>query len=129
MGMPVRLGDFMMHCPPSPQPWRPPLWWNVGSDLNNPSYHRLIRSAHAKAKKCTKCKSLSWPPGGVSHYLRDFQLSAQRGCAGCLILCGIIELICSHTDGLEIKVSIKQSRTALISFDYKTYEAYSLHGM
>jgi hypothetical protein len=85
--------------------WKPPSWWAGDDNFETISARdlrtrasdwlygdrvRRVKSAYAKAKKCRVCYNNEWPTlsGGV--FVGGLISSAEKGCAGCLTLCGIV---------------------------------------
>ena len=117
--------------------WTPPSWW--GGDGNTKPLPakgmrifassqfggdrvKRVSSAYAKAKKCKVCNYNEWPTiaGGVT--VGVLITSADKGCAGCLILCGIVHkcaLVSKSSSrpfelGLDQRVSCRVERSRLI---------------
>ncbi|KAH8622423.1 HET-domain-containing protein [Alternaria alternata] len=85
--------------------WKPPSWWAPDDITETPSktdlrtfalglLHgdrcRRIKSAYAKAKRCKVCCNNAWPTASGGIFIYSLLSSADKGCAGCLTLCGIL---------------------------------------
>jgi hypothetical protein len=105
--------------------WNPPSWWttertedmsesdisikrdysqpyDVQPEKKSPEDTKMIEKAYAKAKLCKLCDGLDWTRGPQRITVWTLFVSAERdGCAGCLVLYGILATHASFSDALE----------------------------
>jgi len=132
--------------------WKPPSWWatddnskplpakgmrTLASGLLSGDRVKRVSSAYAKAKKCKVCYNNEWPiMSGVTFGV--LMTSADKGCAGCLTLCGIVHkcaLVSKSSSrpfelGLNQRLScrVEQSRLVLECYPDASWEVFDPQG-
>jgi hypothetical protein len=76
--------------------------YDVQPEKKSPEDIKMIEKAYVKAKLCKLCDGLDWTRGPQRITVWTLFVSAERdGCAGCLVLCGILATHASFSDALE----------------------------
>lgn len=134
--------------------WKPPSWWAVdgtaetvaktdlrtfASGLLRGDRVKRIKSAYAKAKRCKVCCNNAWPTAsGARIFIGHLLSSAEKGCAGCLTLCGIVNrcaLISKNsTQPFELSLDqwvscrVERSRVVLECYPNASWEVFAPEG-
>ena len=133
--------------------WKPPSWWagddnsktvptkgirTLASGLLSGDRAKRVSSAYAKAKKCKVCYYNEWSTISGAVTVGVLITSADKECAGCLILCGIVHkcaLVSKSSSrpfelGLNQRVScrVEQSRLVLECYPDASWEVFDSQG-
>ena len=130
--------------------WKPPSWWGAdntadtlakrdmrtfASGLLHGDRVRRIKSAYAKAKRCKLCCNNAWPTVSGGVIVGSLLSSAEKGCAGCLTLCGLLNkcALISKTSSEPFELAsdqwvscrVERSRVVLECYPNASWEVFA----
>ena len=77
--------------------WDPPPWWDTNDSPKSSSDCDQIKAAYVRAETCVVCLNSIWPTGGATTSISSLVSSAEKACAGCMILSSILKAWGAHT--------------------------------
>ena len=119
--------------------WIPPAWWIVNGNIKSFEDREKIKFAYAISDDCVICRDLRQLEGNMDFHLASLIPSAEDGCAGCLLLCSILQAcasikklrIMNSRASLHMVFKCRMSASEMLLFDSVEdyFEVYTLPSM